>query len=225
MTYDWSTGSSTSSVNLTTAQLVTVTATNAFGCTSGTTSFQSQSVVPQTCYTPNMLTAYNLSDTTTMLGWNPSITAEKFIIRYWQNSTGVVLTKEVGGNISTSRINNLQPGTVYFWTIESVCASGVKVSAISNFKTLGTPLFCGSIPQHLSTTILSTSRATATWYDTTADSFMVKYRPVGSVIYQYRKFDGISNPTSGIMGNLIPNTTYEWQVKSFAVDILVLIHE
>lgn len=215
VSYNWSTGASTSSVNLTTAQLVNVTATNAFGCTSGTTSMQSQSVIAQTCATPNMLTAYNLSDTTAMLGWNPSINSEKFIIRYWLSGSAIIFSKEVAGNVSTCRINNLQPGTVYNWKVESVCATGVKTSTTANFKTLGTPLFCGSIPQHLSTTNIYTSRATATWYNTTADSFMVKYRPVGTATYQYRKFNGVSNPTSGVMGNLLPNTTYEWQVKSF----------
>ncbi len=214
VTYNWSTGSTTSSVNLTTAQLVSVTATNAFGCTSGATSLQSQNVLSSTCTRPNMLTAYYLSDTTAMLGWNPSITAEKFILRYWSNGTGTVLTKELAGNVSTCRINNLQPGINYFWTIESVCASGVKVSMISNFKTLGTPFFCGSVPQHLNTSNISTSRATATWYNTTADSIIVKYRPVGGNTYQYRKHSGISNPTSANMTNLIPNTTYEWQVRT-----------
>jgi Secretion system C-terminal sorting domain/Fibronectin type III domain len=149
-----------------------------------------------------------------MLGWNPSITAEKFILRYWSNGSGTVLTKELAGNVSTCRINNLQPGINYFWTIESVCASGVKVSMISNFKTLGTPFFCGSVPQHLNTSNISTSRATATWYNTTADSIIVKYRPVGGNTYQYRKHSGISNPTSANMTNLIPNTTYEWQVRT-----------
>ena len=214
VTYNWSTGSTTSSVNLTTAQLVSVTATNAFGCTSGATSLQSQNVLSSTCTRPNMLTAYYLSDTTAMLGWNPSITAEKFILRYWSNGSGTVLTKELAGNVSTCRINNLQPGINYFWTIESVCASGVKVSMISNFKTLGTPFFCGSVPQHLNTSNISTSRATATWYNTTADSIIVKYRPVGGNTYQYRKHSGISNPTSANMTNLIPNTTYEWQVRT-----------
>ncbi|MFN0187796.1 MAG: fibronectin type III domain-containing protein [Bacteroidia bacterium] len=214
VTYNWSTGSTSSSVTLTAAQLVSVTATNAFGCTSGPTSLQSQNVASTNCSRPNMLTAYNLSDTTAMLGWNPSITAEKFIIRYWQNGSGTVLTKEVGGNFSTCRINNLQPGTSYFWTIESVCTSGIIVSSISNFKTLGTPLYCGSVPQHLSTANISTSRATATWYNTTADSITIKYRQVGANSFQYRKYSGLSNPTSGLINNLIPNTTYEWQVRT-----------
>ena len=214
VTYNWSTGSTASSINLTSAQLVSVTATNAFGCTSGTSSLQSQNIIPSTCARPNMLTAYNLSDTTAMLGWNPSITAEKFIVRYWQNGSGTVLTKEVAGNNSTCRINNLQPGTNYFWTIESVCTTGINVSAFSSFKTLGNPLFCGSVPQHLSTTNITTSRATATWYNTTADSIIVKYRTVGGSTYQYRKYSGISNPTSANMINLNPNSTYEWQVRT-----------
>jgi hypothetical protein len=214
VTYTWSTGSTSSSVNLTTAQLVSVTATNAFGCTSGASSLQSQNVAPTSCAQPNMLTAYNLSDTTAMLGWNPSITAEKFIIRYWPHGSPTALSKEIAGNISTCRINNLQPGTNYFWTVESVCPTGINVSANSLFKTLGTPLFCGSVPQHLSTTNISTSRATATWYNTTADSIIVKYRPVGGSTYQYRKQSGISNPTSINMTNLNPNTTYEWQVRT-----------
>lgn len=214
VTYNWSTGSTNASITLTSAQLVNVTATNAFGCTSGSTSMQSQNVAPRVCASPDMLTAYNMSDTTTMLGWNPSITGERFTIRYWANGSPIVLTKEVAGNLSTCRINNLQPGTVYHWTIENFCATGTNISALSNFKTLGTPLFCGSIPQHLSANTISTSRATLTWYNTTADTFQIKYRAVAGGAYVYRKFNGTTNPTSANINNLLPNTTYEWQIRS-----------
>jgi len=214
VSYNWSVGSTASSITLTSAQLVSVTATNAFGCTSGVTSMQSQSVTPRVCASADMLTAYNLSDTTAVLGWNPSITGERFVITYWKMGTTAVQTINVAGNMSTQRINNLFPGTLYQWQIENVCASGSNMSAVSTFKTLGTPLFCGSIPQHLRTDNITTRSASATWYNTVADSFLVRYRQIGNGTYQFRKFDGTTNPTSGIMNNLIPNVTYEWQVRS-----------
>lgn len=214
VTYRWSTGASGTSINVIQPKLISVTATNAFGCTSGPTTIQTQGVAPRTCVTPNMLTSYNTSDTTTMLGWNPAITGERYIIRYWIPGSSTIMTHEILGTLSSWRLNNLQPGTTYNWTLENLCLSGSYMSTTSSFKTLGTPLFCGSTPQHLRTESITTARAMVRWYNTTADSFMVRYRPVGSNTYIYRSLSGPLNSTGVLLINLKSNTNYEWQVNS-----------
>ncbi|MBL7923217.1 MAG: fibronectin type III domain-containing protein [Bacteroidia bacterium] len=214
VTYQWSTGSASASINVTTPGLVSVTATNAFGCISGSTSMQAQGVNAKTCLNPDMLTSYDLSDTTAMLGWNPAITGERYIIRYWEAGTANIQMKEIAGTLSTLRINNLLPGTVYLWTAELVCTSGSYMSTTSSFKTLGTPLFCGSVPQHLRTDNITPVRAMVRWYNTTADSFVVRYRPVGASTFNYRRFAGNANATGAQLYSLQSNTNYEWQVNS-----------
>ncbi len=214
VSYRWSTGAAGSSINVIQPKLISVTATNAFGCTSGATSIQTQSVNPRTCVTPNMLTSYNISDTTAILGWNPAITGERYIIRYWIPGTSSIKMHEIGGSLSSWRINDLLPGTTYNWTIENMCVSGSYMSQTASFKTLGAPLFCGSTPQHTRSESITTQRATVRWYNTTADSFMVRYRPVGTNTYFYRNLNGVMNSTGVQLINLLTNTNYEWQVSS-----------
>ena len=214
VSYLWSNGATSPSVNIVNPTLMTVTVRNAFGCSSGSASLQTASVMARTCIAPNMLTHYDLSDTTAMLGWNPAITGEKYIVRYWEVGTANIETVELGGNFSTVRVRNLAPGTSYNWHAEVVCSSGSYTSITSSFKTLGTPLSCGSIPQHQRTENISTNRALARWYNTTADSITVRYRAVGATTFQFRKFSGITNATGGQLNNLQPNTTYEWQVST-----------
>lgn len=212
--YNWSNGVTGSSVSIATAQSLTVSATNAFGCTSGTTSMTTTGVNPRTCITPNMLTVYNTSDTTTMLGWNPAITGERYVIRYWASGSSTINMKELPGTASTLRINNLQPGTLYFWNVELICQSGNYTSANSSFRTLATPLYCGSTPQHLRTENIAVAKANVRWYNTTADNFSVRFREAGSVTYQYVNINGALGATGAELSNLKRNTTYEWQVNS-----------
>ncbi|MFN8153735.1 MAG: fibronectin type III domain-containing protein [Bacteroidia bacterium] len=212
--YTWSTGSSQGTINVAQAQSVSVTATNAFGCTSGSTAMTVGSVTAASCIKPNMLTAYNISDTTAVLQWNPAITGERFNVRYWPNgSTNVTLT-QIAGTLSSLRIRNLQPGTTYNWTVENVCAAGTYMSSTETFSTLATPLNCGSTPQHLRTDNIGVAKASVKWYNTTADSFAVRYREAGATAFSYLTVTGLAGSTGTDLLNLKRNTTYEWQVNS-----------
>ena len=205
--YNWSTGSNAGSISVAQAQNVTVTATNAFGCTSGTTGMAVSSITPANCTKPTMLTTYNISDTTAILQWNPALTAERFNIRHWISGSSNVTVSQVAGNVSSLRIKNLQPGTVYNWTVEAVCASGNNLSATASFNTLASPLYCGSTPQHLRTDNVDIRKATLKWYNTTADSFTVKYREAGAATFSYMTVAGVLNATGTELGNLKRSTT------------------
>ena len=214
VSYQWSTGSTASSIQLTQPQLVSVTVTNAFGCTSGSTFMRSRDVIPKSCIATNMLTAYDLSDSSAMLGWNPSISAERFIVNYRVIGSTIVNKDEIAGTLFNWRIKNLLPATDYEWWIESKCVSGNHLSAIATFKTLGQPLSCGSIPQHFRSTNITTSSAEIRWYATISDSIIIRYNEAGSSAYQYRVIPGTPITNATILNRLKPDTYYECQIRS-----------
>lgn len=212
--YSWSNGSTTSSINVNQSMTLGVVAINAFGCTSGLTSIETGSVITKSCVATDMLTAYQISDTTAVLGWNPAVSGDQFVIRYWAYGTNNIFSEQIAGNLSTLRVRNLAPGTTYDWNIETVCQGGNKISSNGRFQTLNAPLQCGSIPQHLRVDNITERRVELKWYTTTADSFTVKYRAVGATNYQFRTYAGPQFTNGGLLNGLTPNTTYEWMVLS-----------
>lgn len=212
--YSWNTGATTASINVNQPTTVGVIATNAFGCSSGITRLETGNVMAKSCSAADMLTAYSISDTTAVLGWNPAITGDQFIVRYWTRGNSNVFSQQVAGNLSTLRIRNLVPGAQYNWSIETVCQSGNSMSRTGNFSTLRTPLPCGSIPQHLRADNINERSVNLKWYVTTADTFTLKFREAGSSNFMFRNYSGPQALNGSLLNGLNPNTTYEWMVRS-----------
>jgi len=160
-----------------------------------------------------MLTAYDLSDSSAMLGWNPAISAERFIVHYRDSGTSTVNKDEIAGTLFNWRISKLLPATNYEWWIESKCVSGSFFSSIATFKTLGQPLSCGSLPQHFRSTNITTSTAEIQWYATTSDTITIRYNEAGSSAYKYTYLPGNPITTSTVLDRLRPNTYYECQIS------------
>jgi hypothetical protein len=213
VSYKWSNGQSSASINVTTPQTLTIKVTNAFGCSSQIQTMVVPSVTPKPCTPPDMLTAYNIDDTTATLGWNPGVTGEQIAVRYWESGSSNVVLKYLPGTMSTYKLSMLNAGTTYNYTIQTLCNTGNNTSVIGSFTTLGTPLNCGSVPQQLRTDNINTNRATFAWYATTAQSFTVRYRELGAVNYVLKSYSG-AQLTGGQISNLLPNKTYEWSVQS-----------
>lgn len=214
VTYLWSNGQTTASVNVTQPQNLTVIITNAFGCNSPVQQMTVNSITSKSCTTPDMLTAYNLSDTSANLGWNPAITGEIFKVKYWENGSSVIKEVSVSGNTSSISLPNLLPGTSYRWYVQSICTSGVFQSGTYLFKTLSNPLSCGSVPEHLRAVNIKTKKADLVWYSTIADIYQVKYHPVGSATWTVLQLTGSTNSIGTTLLNLLSNTTYEWQIQT-----------
>ncbi len=212
--YQWSNGQSNSTITVTQPQILTVTASDNFGCKSDVGSMTVVSIQAQSCTNPNMLTAYNISDTSAILGWNPGITGEVYVIKFWEIGSTTISERRMAGNFSNVFINNLNPGTEYNWNAEIICTSGSNVSATGSFKTLGGALSCGSIPQYTRAVNINTTKAELKWYATTADTYLVKYRPLGATSYKFRLFTGAQYLSGGKVTNLLPATPYEWQVRT-----------
>ncbi len=212
--YLWSNGQTTSSINVTTSQTLSVKATNAFGCISDYGKIDVGNETVRSCANPEMLTAYNLSDTTANLQWNPAVSGEITKLKFWVTNSALVNTITLAGNASSTRLNNLAPATTYNWSIELMCASGNYVSQTGIFKTLGTALSCGSTPMHLRAENISTTNATLRWYNTTAQTYKVRYRAAGTSIYTYKILTGLQYATGVLVNNLSSAITYEWQVQT-----------
>lgn len=214
VTYLWSNGQTTASVNVMQAQNLSVRTTNAFGCTSPIQQMNVNSIISKSCTTPDMLTAYNLSDTSANLGWNPAITGEIFKVKYWENGSSIIKEISVSGTTSSISLPNLLPGTSYRWYVQSVCTSGIYQSGTYLFKTLSNPLNCGSVPEHLRAINIKTKKADLVWYSTIADIYQVKFHPVGSTTWKFLQLTGPLNSSGTTLSNLLSNTTYEWQIQT-----------
>jgi hypothetical protein len=211
-TYHWSNGATTQSITVSTLGTYTVTAYNGMGCQSATQSMAVTNVAPQPCAKPNMLSNYYITDSVAVLAWNPAITADSFRVVYTQINTSITVIKKVPGNTSFLQVTGLTPGITYKWYVQSYCGAGQQTSSQVQFTTLNSPLQCGSTPQQCEAYNVNSTFAKVRWYATQTDRFVMRYRPVGTTTYLYRR--SFNTLTEGVIQNLIPNTTYEWSVRS-----------
>ena len=221
ISYLWSTGETTSSILVTTPGTYTVKAFNAIGCESADKSIVITNVGLQQCATPDMLQAIQIGLTSAELTWNPAITADNFEVSYWELGSTNVTHVTVPGTQHNLLVSNLNSATVYEWSVKSICITGLKISATSDFLTLGGPLPCGSTPQNLQNDSITKYSAYCLWHPTAADQFIVNYKKVADANYT----------TLLIPGNVIDNfklelldegTTYQWNITSVCAGITSL---
>ncbi|HEX5002504.1 MAG TPA: fibronectin type III domain-containing protein [Bacteroidia bacterium] len=210
--YLWSNGATSQSITVSTTGTYTVTAINGMGCVSTVQSMVVSNVAPQPCAKPNMLSNYNITDSLATIAWNPAITADSFRVVYTQIGTSFSMQFTVPGNANTFDLSNLLPGTTYKWYTTAYCGTGQQVSSQKQFTTLSGPMPCGSTPQQCETYAINSNFAKLRWYETESDKFVIRYRPVGTTTYLYRR--SFNTLDDGIIQNLIPNTAYEWSVRS-----------
>ncbi len=210
--YQWSTGATTKNITVTTGGVYSVIAVNSMGCTSGAQSMNVTQPAAQPCLRPNMLSHYSITDAKATLSWNPAITADTFRIEYNVVGNGSIQTVNVPGNTSFTELTELNAGTTYKWNVTTICGANQQISTSMLFTTLSGPLPCGSTPQNLETTLINSMFAKIAWYSTTANKFVVRYRQVGTQSWEKRRF--FNTNTEGILQNLNPSTTYEWQVRA-----------
>ncbi len=214
VSYSWSNGSTGAMVSVNTPQTIHVTATSAFGCTSSAQTMTVSNVLATSCKAVDMMTAYNISDTSAIVGWNPGITGENFTVRYWERGTNVINVATMRGTYSTYTMAALRPGTNYDWTVETTCPGGNYTSATGNFSTLSKSLACGSIPQHLRAANININNAELRWYSTTAEVYALQFRAAGTSVWRSRSYNGSNYAGGATLGHLTPNTTYEWRVAT-----------
>lgn len=212
--YLWSTGQTSSTINITTPDIYSAVAINTYGCTSDPAQLDVNSLTGQPCGQADMLTAYDITSSEATIAWNPAVTADQFKVSVWPTGSSSIQEYTVAGNLSNFRITNIAPSTSYSWKVQTECTGLLRISDISTFTTSSGVLPCGSIPQDLSATEINTTKARLNWLPTIATQFKVRYRIIGSTAYRYRTYSGTTNPDGGYLTNLTPGTMYEWSVQS-----------
>jgi hypothetical protein len=155
---------------------------------------------------------YGITKTEAVLHWNPAITADSFRVEYTRVSTGAIAAIAAAGNVNKIELSGLYEGETYKWSVKAICNGNYYQSAIMQFNTLSGPLPCGSTPQYLTTDKVNATVAIVSWFDTQADKFVIRYRPVGSANWSFRHI--YTSLTNGTIMGLTPTTTYEWSVRS-----------
>uniref|UniRef100_A0A3P8W712 Tenascin Ca n=1 Tax=Cynoglossus semilaevis TaxID=244447 RepID=A0A3P8W712_CYNSE len=106
---------------------------------------------------PQGLTALNVTDTSALLVWQPSVaTVDGYIISYTADSVSSVM-EQVSGNTVEFEMGSLVPGTHYTVAVHAIKESQRSDSAVTEFSTDVDP------PRELKVTHIQTDSATLTW--------------------------------------------------------------
>ncbi|MEP7263906.1 MAG: fibronectin type III domain-containing protein [Bacteroidota bacterium] len=213
--YLWSTGQTSSTINVTSPNIYTAVAINAFGCTSDPAIMDVNSITGQPCGRADMLTTYNITDIEATIAWNPAVTGDAFTIYMWKTGTTAVQNYSAAGNVSSFRLTGMQGSTDYSWKVQTQCAGLLQMSDVGTFRTNASILPCGSIPQNPTASNINTNTATLNWFPTVATSFKVRYRVIGAASYHFKTYNGTLNQAGGPITGLVAGTMYEWSILAF----------
>ncbi len=165
-----------------------------------------------TCPTsPTVLYTFGITSTGAYIGWN-GIDGQNYMVRY--RRTGTTSWIESSTLISTPvyNITGLTGGNQYEWQVRVVCSGGgsTSYSASAIFLTQ-----CYTPGYALATSITDQTAYLYWTQGETGTQYQVQYRPQGSSTWV--TINGLIEGRV-IVSNLLPNTTYEWQVRTLCTD-------
>jgi hypothetical protein len=170
---------------------------------------------PVPCVVPYGLNATNIGNTSATISWTTMVTADTFRVRYSVNGTTNFTWKDVNGaSGSSTSLIGLSPNITYQFQVSSKC-NGVTSAYSSSFvfTTLNTPVACVT-PYGLGANNIQNTSATITWTNlVSADTFRIRYSVNGTTNFTWKDVNG-GGAHSTLLSNLIPNTTYQFQVSS-----------
>ena len=214
VSYSWSTGQSTSSIQVNNPGVYSARAINAYGCISIPTAIKVNSLQVQSCVKPDMLTAYNILNNQAVLSWNPACTADSFLVSYAIKNSGNFRRVYVK-SINYLLVKELAAASIYEWSVTAICANGQYKSDNTSFATLSGPTGCGSTVLNTQTNNVTNSTAQLSWFGTTASTVTVRYKKVGAASYSYQTISVGSSAAWGYnLTGLAASTTYQWAAKT-----------
>ena len=166
------------------------------------------------CNIPSGLTTTNLTTTSAKLVWNTTV-CDSFLVRYNVVGTTNFIYKTVKPGTSTSYIaTGLYPYTTYNWVIHTYCSGGTSgpyQTTPASFTTLAGSVSCVT-PNNTITSSIGSNSAVLSWNPSViADSFLIRYAPIGTSNYLWKTVAGSSH--SYTLTNLPPNSSYDWSVR------------
>lgn len=180
-------------------------------------SFTTQQTTQPVCIAPTDLSSNDITQNSATFVWNSVPNALTYLVEYWPNDSVNVMVY-VKTSDTTLTVNGLLPGTNYKWKVKTYCqvpgsATGTTSSsgwsAVSDFSTLRRTLNC-TPPHILYNTTISQTTAVLSWNTVPGESYyIVQYFTNNGAVNEVNTKDTIITLTG-----LLPNTPYEWQVRS-----------
>jgi len=162
--------------------------------------------VTPTCDTPTLLTAVNITTSSTTLTWAAVTGATSYNIQY--KKTGTTTWTTTTATTNTKALTGLTAGSGYDFQVQAVCLITSAYSAVGNFSTLA--LSC-STPTNINVTAITATSATLSWTPVAgATSYNIQGRIVGTTTWTLIPSAAATYSVTG----LTPNTTYEFQVQA-----------
>ncbi len=222
--YMWSTGATTQSIVVSTDGAYSVSAIDGNGCSSAPVVYNAVINPCVPCVTPGLLSTTGITATEASFNWDPVVTGDAFLIRYWKNGDplpgGFKYTSVTGPNPATSVILGiLFPSTVYNAQVKTVCNTGTysRYSAVHQFTTAAGTIPCVK-PFDTRAVNIGTNSATIKWNPiVSADTFKVRYAKASlgaPYNYSYMTVSGTPNIDSIDIASLTPNELYVFSVQT-----------
>jgi chitodextrinase len=171
----------------------------------------------QSCTAPTGLTTNDISATSAIFHWNAVAGAINYRVNWHPVGSNVWQTTLVAAPATSFTATGLTPNTAYEWKVKTLCTGGGEsdFSPAVTFTTLGAPA-C-AVPTDLSTTDITATSAIFHWHAVTgAANYRVNWHVVGSSVWHTVL---VAAPaTSYTATGLVPNTTYEWKVKTLCTN-------
>ena len=171
---------------------------------------------PSSCGLPTYITASPTANNVTF-NWNKRLTANATQIQIRIKGT----TSWGGTSVSGQSyvFNSLQPNTTYEYRFRSLCTgqSGV-FTRIGEFTTpvYVAPLPYCNAPTNINATVTGANSVTLTWTASdSAQQYFVQYKP--STSSWANSFGSTAYSTTKTFTNLVPNTTYDYRIRTTCV--------
>jgi len=158
------------------------------------------------------------------LSWDMDTMALRYIIGYRiKDSQNIYRYFYVDGSLNSANIYNLTANIDYEWIIRKFCKDNfyTDFSPKQYFSTLKT---CEG-PSNLNTINIATTNATLKWTNSTECVYnLIRWREEGSETWMYAKLNNkydyinIGCIVCDDIHKLKPNTTYQWQIRTFCDD-------
>ncbi len=159
------------------------------------------------CVAPTNMQTSNISTSSAYLSWGAVAGASNYTLQYKTTNYSIWLT--AGTTTATAyNLANLVAGTAYNWQVKTNCSG---YSALATFSTTSGGGSCAA-PINAQSANITTSSAYLSWNAVAgASNYTLQYKTSSSSTWLTA---GTTNNSYFNLGSLLPNTTYNWQVKA-----------
>jgi len=163
---------------------------------------------------PTNLRVLGTTQTQVNLQWNFATGATGYRVYGWDGSRAVLLST-VGATVNAFTVNNLSPGSSYFFYVQSFNATNSASSAWVTALTTATQI---TSPGNLKATTVSANTIALSWSDSLGETGYRVYRWNGSDLTTPMLIATLSANVTGYQAlGLLPGKTYSFYVQAFNV--------